>query len=226
MANFNILICDDNEALVEGLSTYLSEEGMNVLTAFTGEDAIEAVRTNDIDVILLDIMLPGIDGYEVCKRVRKFSNVYIIMLSARSQELDRVYGLETGADDYVTKPFSSREIAIRINRAMDRMHPKDDEKKLTLAELTVLPETFRVFIKDEEVQLSSKEFALLNYLIANAGKVLTREHILNAVWSFNYYGDTRVIDGMVKRLRKKITRDDVHFTLQTVYGVGYRLTEE
>ena len=223
---YTILICDDSEALREGLSLYLEEEGHHVLTAENGHAALDILNRRKVDVLLLDIMMPGMDGYDTCRRIRSFSDVYIIILSARSQEIDRVFGLEVGADDYVTKPFSSREIMMRIERAMERIRPRQQANELSLAELSVMPETFQVFISGEEIHLSSKEFTLLHYMITNKGKVLTRENILNAVWNFDYYGDTRVIDGIVKRLRKKLNRPDVHFSLKTIYGIGYKLSED
>lgn len=226
MKKYTVLICDDNKVLCEGLSAYLKEEGWNVIVTYNGESALEQLKRYAVDVVLLDIMLPGIDGYEVCRRIRKICDVYIIMLSAKSQELDRVVGLEIGADDYVAKPFSLREIIIRINKAMARLHPNQKTKKLMLAELTVYPDSYQVFVGNQEIHVSSKEFAMLTYMISNAGKVLTREQILDAVWNFDFYGDTRVIDGIIKRLRKKLAIDGVHFSIQTVYGIGYKLIEE
>lgn len=226
MNKYTVLICEDNKVLCEGMSAYLTEAGLNVIVTHSGETALEQLKHCMVDVVLLDIMLPGIDGYEVCRRIRKFCDVYIIMLSAKGQELDRVVGLEVGADDYVAKPFSLREITIRISKAMARLHPDQKAKKLMLAELTVCPDSYQVFVGNEEIHLSSKEFTMLTYLISNAGKVLTREQILDAVWNFGFYGDTRVVDGIIKRLRKKLAIDGVHFSIQTVYGIGYKLIEE
>ena len=225
MNNYSVLICDDSEAICTGLSAYLKQDGYEVVIANTGEEALKKLERHNFDAIVLDIMLPGIDGYEVCRRIRKSNDVYIIMLSAKGEDIDRVVGLEIGADDYVTKPVSAREISIRIRKAMDRINPKHDVKKLELAELVVYPETFQAFVKGQEIKLSYKEMSTLIYLMSNAGKALTREHILDAVWNFDYLGDSRVIDGMIKRLRQKIVLDGVHFTIQTIYGMGYKLEE-
>ena len=218
-----VLLCDDSKALHDGLASYLSEQGFLVVSAYDGETALERLRKFHVDVVLLDVMLPGMDGFEVCREIRRRSDVYIIMLSARGEEDDRVRGLETGADDYVVKPFSPREVTIRIKRALRRLNPREEPKTLRAAELTVLPDSYQVFIGGEEVRLSPKELEVLAYMAANVGRVLTREMILNAVWDYNYFGDTRVIDTMIRSLRQKLAHPDVHFAIATIYGVGYRL---
>lgn len=218
-----VLLCDDSKALHDGLASYLSEQGFLVVSAYDGETALERLRKFPVDVVLLDVMLPGMDGFEVCREIRRRSDVYIIMLSARGEEDDRVRGLETGADDYVVKPFSPREVTIRIKRALRRLNPREEPKTLRVAELTVLPDSYQVFVGGEEVRLSPKELEVLAYMAANVGRVLTREMILNAVWDYNYFGDTRVIDTMIRSLRQKLAHPDVHFAIATIYGVGYRL---
>lgn len=218
-----VLLCDDSKALHDGLASYLSEQGFLVVSAYDGETALERLRKFPLDVVLLDVMLPGMDGFEVCREIRRRSDVYIIMLSARGEEDDRVRGLETGADDYVVKPFSPREVTIRIKRALRRLNPREEPKTLRVAELTVLPDSYQVFVGGEEVRLSPKELEVLAYMAANVGRVLTREMILNAVWDYNYFGDTRVIDTMIRSLRQKLAHPDVHFAIATIYGVGYRL---
>ncbi len=218
-----VLLCDDSKALHDGLASYLSEQGFLVVSAYDGETALERLRKFPVDVVLLDVMLPGMDGFEVCREIRRRSDVYIIMLSARGEEDDRVRGLETGADDYVVKPFSPREVTIRIKRALRRLNPREEPKTLHAAELTVLPDSYQVFVGGEEVRLSPKELEVLAYMAANVGRVLTREMILNAVWDYNYFGDTRVIDTMIRSLRQKLAHPDVHFAIATIYGVGYRL---
>lgn len=223
MEKHTVLICDDNIAIHSSLTSYLKAEGINVVSAFDGETALQELHHQNIDVMVLDVMLPGIDGYEVCREVRKFSDVHIIMLSARGEELDRIVGLEVGADDYVSKPFSPREVVIRIKKALKRLNPKQEPKMLTLAELTVLPDSYKVFIRDQEVDMSSKEIDVLSFMISNAGRALTREHILNAAWGYEYYGDTRVVDTLIKRLRQKLMKDDVHFVIRSIYGVGYKI---
>lgn len=227
MEKYTVLICDDSKAIHDGLTSYLTEQKFDVISAYDGESALEQMRRQSVDVVLLDIMLPGIDGYEVCREIRKSSDdVYIMMLSAKGEEFDKILGLELGADDYVTKPFSPREVTIRIKRAMKRLNPKNELKKFSVAELTVLPDSYQVFVKGEEVRLSPKEFEVLLYMVSNAGKVLTRELILNAAWDYDYFGDTRVIDTMIRTLRQKLIKDGVHFTISTIYGVGYRIEEK
>lgn len=225
MGKYTVLICDDNMAVHSSMTSYLNAEEINVISAFDGESALEELRRRQIDVMVLDIMLPGMDGHEVCREVRKISNVYIIMLSAKGEELDRIIGLEVGADDYVTKPFSPREMVIRIRKALKRLYSIHEIKQLTLAELTVLPDSYEVFVRNQKIDMSSKEIDVLAFLLSNTGKVLTREHILNAAWGYEYYGDTRVVDTLIKRLRQKLCQENLHFAIRSVYGVGYKIEE-
>lgn len=224
MGKYTVLICDDNAAVHSSLTSYLKAEGVDVISAFDGESALETLRTHDVDIMVLDVMLPGIDGHDVCREIRKISDIYIIMLSAKGEELDRIIGLEVGADDYVTKPFSPREMVIRIRKALKRLYSIHDIKKLTLAELTVLPDSYEVFVGEQKIDMTSKEIDVLAFLLSNTGKALTREHILNAAWGYEYYGDTRVVDTLIKRLRQKLPKD-VHFAIRSIYGVGYKIEE-
>lgn len=225
MGKYTVLICDDNIAIHSSLTSYLKAEGINVVSAFDGETALQELRHQTIDAMVLDVMLPGIDGYEVCREIRKYSEVHIIMLSARGEELDRIVGLEVGADDYVSKPFSPREVVIRIKKALKRLHPKQEPKELMLAELTILPDSYEVYVRGQKVDMTSKEIDVLSFMVSNAGKALTREHILNAAWGYEYYGDTRVVDTLIKRLRQKLMTDNVHFAIRSIYGVGYKIEE-
>lgn len=225
MGKYTVLICDDNMAVHSSLTSYLKTEGIDVISFYDGETALEALRTQNVDVMVLDVMLPGMNGHEVCREIRKISNVYIIMLSAKGEELDRIIGLEVGADDYVTKPFSPREMAIRIRKALKRLYSIHEVKKLTLAELTVLPDSYEVFVCGQKVDMTSKEIDVLAFMLSNVGKALTREHILNAAWGYEYYGDTRVVDTLIKRLRQKLAQDNVHFAIRSIYGVGYKIEE-
>ncbi|MGM9606917.1 MAG: response regulator transcription factor [Oscillospiraceae bacterium] len=225
MGKHTVLICDDNMAIHSSLTSYLKAEGIEIISAFDGETALNELHRQNVDVVVLDVMLPGMDGYEVCREVRKYSDVYIIMLSAKGEELDRIVGLEVGADDYVSKPFSPREVVIRIKKALKRMHPKQEPKTLTLAELTILPDSYEVYVRGQKIEMTSKEIDVLSFLVSNAGKALTREHILNAAWGYEYYGDTRVVDSLIKRLRQKLSRGDVHFIIRSIYGVGYKIEE-
>ena len=223
MEKYTVLICDDSKAIHNSLTSYLGEQGFDTISAYDGESALEKMRTHSVDVVLLDIMLPGMDGYEVCREIRKNSDVYIIMLSAKGEEMDRIVGLEVGADDYVSKPFSPREVTIRIKKAMNRLYPKRAAKKFTVGDLTVFPDSYQVFVQGQEILMTPKEADVLSYMVANAGKVLTREHILNAAWSYDYLGDTRVVDTIIKTLRQKLIKDDVNFTIRTIYGIGYKI---
>lgn len=225
MGKHTVLICDDNMAIHSSITSYLKAEGIEVISAFDGETALNELHRQNVDVMVLDVMLPGMDGYEVCREVRKYSDVYIIMLSAKGEELDRIVGLEVGADDYISKPFSPREVVIRIKKALKRMHPKQEPKTLTLAELTILPDSYEVYVRGQKIDMTSKEIDVLSFLVSNAGKALTREHILNAAWGYEYYGDTRVVDSLIKRLRQKLSRGDVHFIIRSIYGVGYKIEE-
>jgi DNA-binding response OmpR family regulator len=225
MGKHTVLICDDNIAIHKSLTSYLKVEGIEAVSAYDGESALSELRRQPIDVVVLDVMLPGMDGYEVCREIRKGSDVYIIMLSARSEEMDRIVGLEVGADDYVSKPFSPREMVIRIKKALKRLYPKQETKRLTLAELTILPDSYQVYVNGQRLDMSPKEIDVLAFLVSNAGKALTREHILNAAWGYEYYGDTRVVDTLIKRLRQKLPREGVHFAIRSIYGVGYVIEE-
>jgi DNA-binding response OmpR family regulator len=225
MGKHTVLICDDNIAIHKSLTSYLKVEGIEAVSAYDGESALSELRRQPIDVVVLDVMLPGMDGYEVCREIRKGSDVYIIMLSARGEEMDRIVGLEVGADDYVSKPFSPREMVIRIKKALKRLYPKQETKRLTLAELTILPDSYQVYVNGQRLDMSPKEIDVLAFLVSNAGKALTREHILNAAWGYEYYGDTRVVDTLIKRLRQKLPREGVHFAIRSIYGVGYVIEE-
>ena len=228
MAKVQMLICDDNPAISKSLAGYFEAEGMDVLCAQTGEEALALFREKRLQLIVLDIMLPGISGMDVCREIRKTSEVPIIMLSAKGDELDRILGLELGADDYVTKPFSPREVVVRAKKLLKRSLAIDNEKKFTLAELTLLPDSYEVYIGDQRINLASKEFEVLRYLISHTGKAMTREHIINAVWGYEYAGDPRIVDTLIKRLRHKLFSEleqEVHFSITTIFGVGYKLEE-
>ena len=227
MPRARILICDDNPALHKSLSGYFEAENMDVVSAATGEEALKRLREEPIDLMILDVMLPGISGTEVCLEVRKSSAMPILMLSAKGDEIDRIVGLEVGADDYVTKPFSPREVAIRCRKLL-RRSSVEAEQKFTLGELTVLPDSYEVYIGEERITLASKEFEVLRYLVSHAGKAMTREHIITAVWGYESAGDSRIVDTLIKRLRHKLACAAVpepHFSITTIFGVGYKAEE-
>lgn len=223
METCTVLICDDNPAIHSSLGSFLAAEGIAVRAAHTGEEALDLFRRGGIDLVVLDIMLPGMDGLDVCREIRRTSDTPILMLSARDEEMDRVLGLELGADDYVVKPFSPREVTVRIKKMLRRLRAPAEPRGLTLAELTVVPESFKAYIRGQEVDLTHKELEVLASMVAHAGEVLTREHLLNVAWGYDYFGDTRVVDALIKRIRQKIMVEGVHYAIRSVYGVGYVL---
>jgi DNA-binding response OmpR family regulator len=228
MSGVCVLICDDNPAIQKSLTGYFESEGMKVIYAAAGKEALACLCDEKPDLVILDIMLPDMSGMDVCLEIRKTSNIPIIMLSAKGEEIDRIVGLEIGADDYVTKPFSPREVVVRSKKLLKRQYSFEREKKYTLAELTVLPDSYEAYIGEQRIKLVSKEFEVLRYLVAHAGKAMTREHIINAVWGCEYVGEPRIVDTLIKRLRHKlfaIPDVNVHFSITTIFGVGYKAEE-
>lgn len=224
MNTYTVLICDDNDAVHESLKNFYHQENIRVISVFRGEDALKILKTSDVNLIILDIMLPGISGTDLCREIRKTSQIPILFLSAKGEEIDRIIGLELGADDYVTKPFSPREVVIRSKKLLNRATAETKKSILQYEELTVNADTFEVFVNEDKIEnMSAKEVKLLIYLLSHPHKVLNREQILKAVWDYECYCDTRAVDAVVKRLRQKLPLNNVHFSIQSVYGVGYRL---
>ena len=224
-----VLVVEDEESFRDALAFMLRKEGFEVLTVENGPAALEAFQRHDPGLILLDLMLPGLNGTEVCRTIRQTSAVPIIMLTAKDSEIDKVVGLEIGADDYVTKPFSSRELVARI-RAVLRRGAEGGEAAggtvLHAGPVRMDVERHSVQIGDEEVSLPLKEFDLLEYLLRNRGRVLTREQLIDRVWGSNYVGDTKTLDVHVKRLRSKIEPDpSAPRYLVTVRGLGYKFED-
>lgn len=217
-----ILICDDNKAVHEGLSGYLKALHYHIYSTYDGESAITVLEREKIDLVILDVMLPGIFGTEVCRQIRKKSDIPVLMLSAKGDEIDRIIGLEIGADDYVTKPFSPREVAVRVRNMLRRAEKSQENQRLVCAELCIVIEAYEVFVREEMVDLTPRETEVLYYLAKNAGRVLTRNQIMNCVWGYDYCGDTRAVDNQIKRIRQKLPDDGVHFEIKAVYGVGYK----
>ena len=223
-----VLICDDNPAIAQSLSGYFKEEGIRVICVATGAEAFACLAGERPDMMILDIMLPDMSGRDVCLEVRKTSDIPILILSAKGEEIDRILGLQIGADDYVTKPFSPHEVFLRAKKLMKRRNEAPTPKKYALAELTLYPESFEAYVRDERINLSAKEFKIMCYLVAHAGKVITREHIINAVWGFEYVGELRMVDTAITRLRHKLFAEEsqnLHFNISTVFGVGYKIEE-
>lgn len=229
MQDVNILICDDDPIVHESLKIYLKNEGFSCFSAYNGEEAIEQINNLNPTLIVLDIMMPKLNGLEVCKEVRKTSTVPIIMLTAKGEEIDRILGLELGADDYIVKPFSPREVVARIKAVRRRIMEHSAEGKL----LTIYFDKLEISLKQYQVKYDGKviistpkEVETLYLLASNKGQVFSREQILNLVWGYDYYGDTRTIDTHIKRIRAKLPQDGVKWALQTIYGVGYKFEVE
>lgn len=219
-----ILVVDDERPIAEILKFNLDKEGYDVSLAFDGKEALDKALNESPDLIILDIMLPVMDGFDVCREIRKSSRVPILMLTAKDSEIDKVLGLELGADDYVTKPFSPREITARVKAILRRSQagPRDDDQITRFGELTLNFSTYEVTKEGQEVPLSFREFELLKYLALRPGQVFTREILLSEVWGYEYFGDTRTVDVTVRRLREKIEDNpsDPKY-IQTKRGVGY-----
>lgn len=221
-----ILVVDDEQLLVKGMKFNLENEGYTVETAYDGATAIDMAKSGGFDLIILDLMMPQVDGLTACMRIREFSNVPIIMLTARSEDADKIIGLESGADDYITKPFNILEVKARIKAIMRRTaasQPKKEESKVIEAgDLKLDCESRRLFILGREVNLTAKEFDLLELLVNNPNKVYGRENLLNLVWGYEYPGDVRTVDVHVRRLREKIESNPSEPKyVHTKWGVGY-----
>ncbi len=229
MANELVLVVDDEKTLVKALSFNLEKEGFRVEQAYDGEEALQKFYSLKPDIVVLDLMLPEIDGFEVCRRIRKKYDVPIIMLTARSEDIDKVLGLELGADDYLTKPFNSRELVARIRAILRRSTVREEEAKkmIQIGDLKVDLLQHRVRLGEREVSLTSKEFALLSFLAANAGNVYSREQLLEQIWGYEYYGDLRTVDVHIRHLREKLENDPGNPDLIiTVWGTGYKIRED
>lgn len=225
MNGATILICDDNDTVHQTLQLYLQESGFQVISAFDGATALDIVRQNNVDLVILDIMMPKMFGTEVCRQIRKNSDLPIIILSAKVDEADRIVGLELGADDYVTKPFSPKEVVTRVKTILRRTQPRKENKLLELGRLQVNPRAYDVLINGKQVKMTPREVELLVFLMSRAGEVASREEILNAVWGYDYYGDVRTVDTLLARLRGKIPEKDANVVFRSIYGVGYMIEE-
>jgi two-component system response regulator RegX3 len=230
-----VLVVEDEASLRDPLVYQLTREGFEVVEAATGPDALERFAEHEIDLVLLDLMLPGLAGTEVCSRIRATSNVPVIMLTAKDSEVDKVVGLEIGADDYVTKPYSFRELLARVRAVLRRYTETgeptpggidEDDEILTVGAVVLDVARHQVTVSGTPVELPLKEFDLLEYFMSNPGRVLTRGQLIDRVWGDNYFGDTKTLDVHIKRLRNKIEPDPANPTvLLTIRGVGYRLAD-
>ena len=223
---YNVLIADDNLQIVSILKEYCKKNNFNVTLAHDGEETLEKIRNNKFDIVLLDIMMPKKNGFDVCKEVRTFSNVPIIMITARGEDFEKIMGLETGADDYIVKPFSPGEVIARIHAILRRVIPNENlnqEKIFSYDNLTINLSDFTVKINDEEISLTKKEIELLWLLSTNQNKVFTRETLLDSIWGYDYFGDSRTVDSHIKRLRAKLdSYEHEAWNIKTIWGVGYK----
>jgi two-component system alkaline phosphatase synthesis response regulator PhoP len=230
MTAIKILVVDDEPIIVNTVSAYLEREGFAVHTALDGPAALEIARTFEPDLIVLDIMLPGMDGLEMLNTLRRDSDVYVLLLTAKTEETDKIVGLTMGADDYMTKPFSPRELVARVKailRRERRVHTPQHEAVLTFGRLRIDVDGHRVWKDEQEIECTPIEFDLLHALARHPGLVLSREQLIEQVWHYDYYGDERVVDAHIGRLRKKIEDDPAHPTyVATVRGAGYRFEGE
>ena len=203
---YKVLIADDNKQIVSILSEYCKKNNFTVSAVFDGETALKEIEKNKFDIVLLDVMMPKKDGFDVCRETRKFSNVPIIMITARGEDYEKIMGLEIGADDYIVKPFSPGEIIARINAILRRIMPKNDEseKIFTFDNLEIDLNNFTVKVNDEIISLTKKEIEILWTLATNQNKVFTRENLLDLIWGFDYFGESRTVDTHIKRLRAKL----------------------
>ena len=221
-----VLVVDDEKLIVKGLRFSLEQEDMEVDTAYDGEEAVQKARDNSYDIILLDLMLPKLDGLSACQQIREFSDVPIVMLTAKGEDMDKIMGLEYGADDYITKPFNILEVKARIKAIMRRTTARTpQEQKSSIVEVGALLldcDARRVSIAGHEVNLTAKEFGVLELLVLNPNKVYSRENLLNLVWGYEYPGDVRTVDVHIRRLREKIEENpsDPKY-VHTKWGVGY-----
>jgi len=225
-----ILVVDDELHIAELIKFNLEKDGHKVVCAYNGADGLKVFEEDKPDLIILDIMLPEIDGLEVCRRLRNTSagaDIPVIMLTAKGEELDKVLGLELGADDYMTKPFSPRELLARVKARLRRLvkeePPSGEEPLITYGDIVIYPEKYEVIVRGEKQDLTPKEFELLKLLLTNRGKVYTRDYLLERVWGYDYYGDTRTVDVHIRHIRQKIEKDPGNPEyIETLRGVGYR----
>ena len=222
---YRVLVADDDINVHQSLGTYFRREGYQMLSSFDGEDALKQVRQQRPNIMMLDIMMPKMDGLVVCREVRKFNNLPIIMLTAKGEEFDKLLGLELGADDYITKPFSPREVLARVKSVSRRIYELREENKgnhLVISNLDIDMGAFIVKLNGEPIACTPKEIEILWTLANNPGMVFSREHLLQSIWGYDFLGDTRAVDSHIKRIRAKLCQTQNPWDIKTVWGVGYR----
>jgi DNA-binding response OmpR family regulator len=224
MATAKILIADDDRNIVELLRLYIEKEGYSTVIAYDGKQAISTFKNENPDLVVLDVMMPEADGWQVCKEIRKTSDTPIIMLTAKGETFDKVLGLELGADDYMVKPFETKELIARIKAVLRRFDTKEkvSADEVTYDNISVNLVNYELKLNGEIIEIPPKELELLHFLASNPNRVFTREQLLEEVWGFDYFGDSRTVDVHIKRLREKIENIEGNWTLKTVWGVGYK----
>lgn len=218
--NKTILIVDDEERMRFLIDAYLKKEGFNVLQAENGKDALKIFKENIVELVVLDIMMPVMDGWTTCKEIRKISQVPVIMLTAKAEDEDQILGFELGTDNYVTKPFSPKLLVAKVKALLKRAYPDESNQDNFFDGLYINEKAHETKVNDEDIYLSPKEFELLSYFVKNKGMVLSREQILDSVWGMDYYGDLRTVDTHIKRLREKL--GEKAYLISTVRGTGYK----
>lgn len=217
-----IMIVDDDKNICELISLYLNKEGFETYKIYDGKEALDKFRALSPSLVLLDLMLPGMDGITVCKELRKISSVPIIMITAKGETFDKILGLELGADDYIVKPFEPKEMVLRVKAVLRRYAPpNDDVKQVTYPDLTINLTEYKINVNGTEMEIPPKEFELIYFLATHPNQVFTREQLLEQVWGYDYFGDSRTVDVHIKRIREKLP-DNKMWALKTVWGVGYK----
>ena len=225
MRDERLLVVEDEQKIADLLKDYLSAEGFQVTCLLRGDEALEQIKRLSPDLILLDLMLPGLDGISVCREIRKFSNVPIIMVTAKVEEVDRLIGLEIGADDYICKPFSPREVVARVKAVLRRTHPSDPPRRMVVGPILLDEDSRAVMVDEKPISLTPSEFGLLTVLMSAPERVFSRSELVDKVQGYRFEGYDRTIDSHVKNLRKKIAaRLPGREVIQTIYGVGYKLS--
>ena len=223
-----ILICDDDPVVHESIGLYLDAEKYEHISAYDGEEALRLAEERQPDLMILDLMMPKMNGIDVCRRIRMTKSLPIIMLTAKSEEIDRILGLELGADDYIVKPFSPREVLARIKAVLRRYSEKapEDTGIIRFPQMEINLSNYQVKVADQVIPCTPKEVEILHLLASHAGQVFSREQILSQVWGYDFFGDTRTVDTHIKRIRQKLPQEGVPWSLKTVYGVGYKFDVE
>ena len=226
MNNKMIYIADDEENIRNLIKAYLIKEGYKVQAYNTGDKLLEAFNAARPDMVILDIMMPGSDGYEICREIRKKSRIPIIFISAKDEEIDRILGLELGSDDYISKPFSPREMVVRVKNIFKRIDEKEEEKQvINCRDLVINVNERSVKINGVELDITNKEYELLYLLCVNKNQAFSREKIIEKIWGYDYVGEARPVDDLIKRLRKKLKTEKGTFKIKTIWGYGYKVEE-